>query len=296
MDDNAINWCACEGHDHRDWTVVADFYARHFIPHGWALEYHTLDQEQGRILYMIGTCNHCGGFMRSGAGIAMNISGDRFLADVYQGMRRRAYDGHDCISGTYHSCVKQRARWYQQQDDLTLENHNMQFLRLFHSEDQAVVKDWLGRNHAKETHNGPRRDRKSTLLRQILELARADGAIAAAEAILDDIPPNVAELVRPEEDSYLTNYCFEVVPHLKFGREGIYLDLFLEGLFDDTIDRETTIGRLKTLRRDVEACQLMGALGGVLMHYGHQYVNREIYRYTPERELARQPAQQEGAV
>ena len=32
----------------------------------------------------------------------------------------------------------------------------------------------------------------------------------------------------------------------------------------------------------------MGVLGGALMYHARQYIEREIDRYTPERELARE--------
>lgn len=192
MREKQINWCSCKDHNASDWTVVADFYARHFIPNAWVLECCTIDcHEDGRILYITGKCDHCGGFMRSGTSVPSNIKGDELLAYVYREMEHfRPYDGHNRGRGTYHGCIDQRCRWYQQQDDLTLEARNEQFLRLFRAEEQATVKKWLARNHGAEPYTKPRRDRKSTLLQRILEAARADGAIAEAEAILDYILPN----------------------------------------------------------------------------------------------------------
>lgn len=290
MKEKEINWCSCKDHNASDWTVVADFYARHFIPSAWVFKHRTIVcHEDDRFLYITGKCDRCGGFMRSGTSVPTNIKGDGLLAYVYQMMERyRPYDHYDQETGTYHSCINQRCRWYQQQDDLTLEARNEQFLRLFRAEEQAAVKDWLERNHGVEPYNRPRRDRKSTLLQRILEAARADGAIAEAEAILDYILPNDNEPACPDGDSYLTNYRFDLVPHMSFGSsEGIYLSLCLEGSFDSSDKHKATIGTFKTLRTDLEACRLMGALGGVLMYYGREYVNREIRRYTPKAELER---------
>lgn len=289
MNGEHINWCSCKEHDHKDWRVRAELYTQRFVPMAWVFEYRTIAcHEDDRILYMIGRCDRCGGFMRSGTSIPTNVKGDELLAYVYREMTHyRPYDGHDQESGAYCGCVSQRCRWYQQQDDLTLEARNEQFLRLFRAEDQAAVTDWLTRNHGSEPYNKPCRDRKSTLLQRILEAARADGAIAEAEAILDYILPNDNEPARPDEDSYLTDYRFDLVPHLSFGCEGIYLTLYLDGSFDASDKRRTTIGTVKTLRADLEACRLMGALGGALMYYGHRYVNQEIRRYTPGPELER---------
>jgi len=246
--------------------------------------------EEGRILYITGKCDRCGGFMRSGTSVPMNVKGDELLAYVYREMKCfRPYDGHDQEKGIYCGYISQRCRWYQQQDDLTLEARNEQFLRLFRAEDQAAVKDWLIRNHNEEAYTKPRRDRKSTLLQRILDAARADGAIAEAESILYYILPNDKEPECPDRNSYLTDYRFDLVSRLSFGScEGIYLDLCLEGSFDSSDKKKATIGTFKTLRTDLEACRLMGALGGALMYYGRNYVDKEIHRYTPKAELERE--------
>ena len=291
MEEKQINWCTCDGHDHKDWCVRSELYARCFIPTAWVFEHRTIAcHEDDRILYMTGKCDRCGGFMRSGTSVPMNVKGDELLAYVYREMEHfRPYDGHDQEKGVYCGCVSQRCRWYQQQDDLTLKARNAQFLKLFREEERAAVKDWLARNHHAEPYTRPRRDRKSTLLQRILEAARADGAIAEAEAILDYILPNDTEPESPDRDSYLTDYRFDLVPHLSFGScEGIYLDLCLEGSFDSSDKKKATIGIFKTLRTDLEACQLMGALGGALMYYGCKYVNKELHRYTPKAALERE--------
>ena len=294
MREKQINWCSCKDHNASDWTVVADFYARHFIPITWVFKHRTIVcHEDDRFLYITGKCDRCGGFMRSGTSVPTNVMGDELLKYVYREMESyRPYDGHSQEKGTYCGCINQRCRWYQQQDDLTLEARNEQFLRLFRAEEQAAVKKWLARNHGAEPYTKPRRDRKSTLLQRILEEARADEAIAEAEAILDYILPNDSEPASPDKDSYLTDYRFDLVPRLNFGScEGIYLDLYLEGSFDASDKRAVSIGTFKTLRTDLEACQLMGSLGGALMYYGYKYINREIHRYTPTSQLEREASQ-----
>ena len=194
--------------------------------------------------------------MRSGTSIPTNVKGDKLLAYVYREMTHyRPYDGHDPQIGTYHGSVRERSKWYQQQDDLTLRKRNKQFLRLFKETDWFPVSDWLARDHAKEPYASPHRDRKSTLLQCILEMARANGAIKEAEDILCYILPNDKEPARPDEDGYLTDYRFDLVPRLPFGREGIYLDLYLDGSFDSTDKQKTVIGTFKTLRSGLEACR-----------------------------------------
>lgn len=286
MNQNHVNWCTCCGHDD-DWTLWGNYYARHFIPRSWTLEYQTMsDHERGRTLYMLGSCNHCGGVMRSGAGLAQNIIGDRFLADVYHTMvSYRPYDWYAPENGIYHSTVIQRGLWYQQQDDMALADRNEQFLNLFHAEDRAAVEDWLARNTLAEPYSKPRRDRKSTLFQRIWEDARTNQAVGEVETIIDRILPNDSEPMSPDDNCYLTDYRFDVVPHLVLGSEGVLLTLYLEGSFDSSYEKSTVLGTFKTRRIDQEACRLMGALGGTLVYYAQQYIIRELHRYTPEREL-----------
>ena len=51
MNEKQTNWCACEGHNATDWTLVSDFYAKHFILRAWKFEYRTMDcHDDGRVL------------------------------------------------------------------------------------------------------------------------------------------------------------------------------------------------------------------------------------------------------
>ena len=175
--------------------------------------------------------------------------------------------------------------WYMEQDDLTLGEKNAQFLKLFHEEDQRAVEDWICRNRAEEPYTVPRRDRKSTLLYAVLDRARANGDLREIEPILDYYLPNKNEPLSPDKDSYLTNYAFSAVSTIDFGCEGIYVELFLEGQFDESGNDRCSIGTFKTLRDDAEACRLMGQLCGVLMYHTAKYVNENLHRYTPKREL-----------
>ena len=45
------------------------------------------------------------------------------------------------------------------------------------------------------------------------------------------------------------------------------------------------MGTFKTLREDAEAGRLMGQLCGILMYHATKYVNENIHRYTPKKEL-----------
>lgn len=289
MSENEKNWCTCQKHNSKNWQTVADHYCEHFVPSTWGLEYHSLNcHEDGRVLYMIGACDICGGFMRSGTSIPANVQDDQLLVYIYREMTHfRPYDGYDKKTGYYNSAVPKRAKWYQKQDELSESEVDQQFVNLFHESHQPQVREWLVHNRPRPPYTKPRRDRKSTLFQKMLEMARANEGTAEIYDILDFVHSAGYAPIKGRADTYLTDYRFDIVPQLTFGtNEGVYLTLLLEGTFDSSGDRKTLLGTLKTLHTDIASCRLMGALGGILMYCGHRYIEQEIYRYTPERELA----------
>ena len=72
---------------------------------------------------------------------------------------------------------------------------------------------------------------------------------------------------------------------INYGCEGIFIDCYLMGKFDESGRSKLHVGTLKTLRRDAEAAKIMGELCGVLLHYENKYVNGNLHRYTPEKAL-----------
>ena len=72
------------------------------------------------------------------------------------------------------------------------------------------------------------------------------------------------------------------------GSEGIYIDCYLRGKFDESGRSVLHVGTLKTLRRDLEALQIMGELCGTLTFYVDRYVNQNLHRYTPKDQLERE--------
>ena len=226
-------------------------------PTGWKLEYTSLEQhEPQRFLYMTGWCLRCGGQdLQSGISIPDELSGDALLERIYREMVHYRPFEHRRSDGTYNRSLLGRAAWYMEQDDLTLGEKNAQFLKLFHEEDQRAVEDWICRNRAEEPYTVPRRDRKSTLLYAVLDRARANGDLREIEPIWDYYLPNKNEPLSPDKDSYLTNYAFSAVSTIDFGCEGIYVELFLEGQFDESGNDRCSIGTFKTLRDDAEACR-----------------------------------------
>lgn len=284
---NEHRTCTCPASKSGSFQDATEHYRLNFIPTGWRLEYASLDQHESmRFLYMTGWCLRCGGQdLQSGVFIPGELSGDAFLERIYQEMERYRPFEHRRDDGTYNSRLPGRAEWYMEQDDLTLGEKNAQFLKLFHEEDHRIVEDWLCRNRAEEPYTAPRRDRKSTLLYAVLDRARASGDLREIEPIWDYYLPNKDESLSPGKDSYLTNYGFFAMPIIEPGCEGIFVNLCLEGQFDESGNHRCSIGTFKTLRDDAEAWRLMGQLCGVLMYHTAKYVNENLHRYTPKREL-----------
>ena len=278
--------CACVGARTRDIQTIEAHYKDNFIPTGWNLDYTCLDQpEAARALYLTGLCLRCGGQLPKKFTIPGELTGDALLEQIYHQMEScRPFD-HRFDGGAYRTSLSMRAYWYMEQDDLTLGAKNAQFLKLFHAEDQGVVEDWISRCHAEEPYTAPRRDRKSALLYAVLERARACGDLREIEPILDYYLPTEQEPMASDLDSYLTNYQFSAVANISYGCEGIFVDLVIEGDFDDSGANRCVIGTFKTLRQDSDAGRLMGQLCGVLMYHTTRYVNENLHRYTPKREL-----------
>lgn len=284
---NEHQTCTCAATQRGDYREMSSHYCNNFIPTGWKLAYESLHQKDPkRILYVTGWCLHCGGQdLQSGTSIPEELTGDALLEHIYRQMEHYRPFDRRFDDGAYHSRLPVRARWYMEQDDLKQDEKNAQFLLLFHEKDWSAVEDWLRRSHNEEPYTAPRRDRKSTLLYAVLDRARASGDLREIESILDYYLPSKKEPLSSEEDTYLTNYAFSAIADISFGCEGIFVNLSLAGDFDDSSKNQCSIGTFKTLRDDVEASRLMGQLCGVLMYHATKYVNENIHRYTPTRQL-----------
>ena len=280
--------CSCEKPEDT-FPERTNLYSEYFLPDGWELHYETLKQpDRTRVLYLTGRCLRCQGKMRSGISLQHELTEAALLEHIYTQMRQyRPFSAGSQVTGKYDGNNSQRARWYQQQDDLSLVPFNEQFIDIFRTEDQPAVRGWVESHHGQQEYTRPQRDRKSKLFRTMLERARASGSIAHIEPILDYYLPNHEEPASHYRDTYLTDYQFDISPQVTFGSsEGLYMVVYLQGRFDDSGVEQTRIGVFKTLRNDLEACRLMGELGGILMYFGTNYVDEEIHRYTPQDELA----------
>jgi hypothetical protein len=115
---------------------------------------------------------------------------------------------------------------------------------------------------------------------------------------MDYVLPNESES-NTREDIELSSYEFNFDACVQFGsNEGIYIDCSIYGKYTETeikrwnadkgvMENEfrRSVGTFKTLRTDLEAMLIMGELCGALVYYAHQYVNENLDKYTPIKEL-----------
>lgn len=280
--------CTCADTHWDGCSAVPEHCSNNFIPTGWELKYESFNQAEPRrmVFYLTGRCLHCGWRpAKIGVLIPGDLTGDALFAHIYQLMETyRPFDTR-FSNGAYRSRLPMRTHWYMEQDDLKRGEKNAQFLLLFHEDDQLAVEEWICRTHSEDPYTAPRRDRKSTLFHAVLDRARASGDLREIEPILDYYLPTKKKCLPSEDDTYLTDYSFSAVAGISFGCEGIFVDLSIVGNFDDSGKDRCSIGSFKTLCSDAEASRLMGQLCGVLMYHTTQYVNENIHRYTPTKEL-----------
>ncbi len=117
------------------------------------------------------------------------------------------------------------------------------------------------------------------LFDKIMELARGSGDLERFREIEDY---TLAEKYPDEKISdYLFNLC--AVPNFG-GSEGIYIDCFIQGSFGGE-KKTMSLGTMKTLRTDLDACKVMGEVCGILLYHENQYVNENLHRFMPKREI-----------
>lgn len=75
---------------------------------------------------------------------------------------------------------------------------------------------------------------------------------------------------------------------LTLGSEGIYLDCYLKGKFDNSGNDFCRMGTFKTLNDDLKGMKVMAELGGILNYYLSQFVNQNIKSFMPDEELKQQ--------
>lgn len=143
-----------------------------------------------------------------------------------------------------------------------------------------------------------KRDTTLDLFEAIMYLVKDNGHYEKAAAIMDYCLPNKKERGY-DEAIELSNYRFDFRAVANFGgSEGIYIDCYIEGEYTETprtrydhnkgeIVPETHyhIATFKTLKEDLIAMQIMGELCGSMTFYASRYINQNIDRYTPSKEL-----------
>lgn len=283
--------CICNDHMADSDPRRINFYHDHFIPKGWALRYQTLSPSPNwrTPLTLTGYCGTCHGPLEEDIPLTEGLTGDSLFQEIYNAMqnahpydKKREREGHSPI---YYGRCDFRSSWYCYRDGLTVFARNKQFLDLFHDYDRLQARRWLVANRPTQAHEDVLRDTSGELFCAVVQLAKENGDFSSAEAILDYILPS-KEKSGVGEGIELSSYEFDFVPMINFGgSEGIYVDCYLKGRFDESNRSSLRVGTLKTLENSLQASKIMGELCGALMYHASRYVNQNLHRYTPEREL-----------
>lgn len=278
--------CTCCGHIPATDGKRINFYRENFIPEGCRLYY--TEMTGRKYLYMTGRCKRCFGLLEEPIPLEDGLSGDAELQSIYDAVQgAHPYDEKNERIG-YYGPLEERTAYYSWRDRQPLFRRNQKFLDLFHDYDRAQVRQWLERKFLPQTHEEVYRDTGGNLFSTAVRLARENGDFANVDPILDYILPRADES-HIQERVHLTDYGFDFIALVNFGgSEGVYLDCYLWGKFDESGRRSLHIGTLKTLSRSLEAVKAMGELGGALMYHAHRYVDQQIHRYTPDDELMRE--------
>ena len=275
-------YCNCCHHLAGRPNSPANFYNDHFIPTRWELCYFKLSECSG--VSLIGRCKDCGGELEEVIPLQKGLTGDDLLKAIYDTVQTaHPYDSFSKQVRYYGPC-EERSKFYASRDEQRQSRRSRQFLELFHDWDREQARIWLEKNFPPQKHTEVFRDTGGSLFSSVIRQAKATGDFDRAEAILDYYLPCEHEEGR-KEGVKLTAYEFDFMPILNYGCEGIYIDCYLKGKFDESGRYSLHVGTLKTLKQDLEAAKIMGELCGVLIHHASSYVNQNLRRYTPAQEL-----------
>ena len=118
------------------------------------------------------------------------------------------------------------------------------------------------------------------LFEKVIALAKENGDLERFHGIEDYTLP--ADRSGQKIEDYRFDLC--TVPSFG-GSEGIYLDCFIRGDFGARDKQTLPLGTMKTLATDLDACKIVGEICGVLLYYESQFVNENLYRFTPKDEI-----------
>ena len=275
-------YCKCCYHLAGRPDTAANFYNSHFIPERWELFYSKLSECWG--VSLVGKCKACGGDLEETIPIPKGLTVDDLLKAIYDTVQTaHPYDKFWEGAGYCGSC-EERSRFYTSRDSCSQFRRSQQFLDLFNDWDRERARLWLEQNFPPEKHTEVFRDTGGSLLSSVIRMVMANGDFDRAGAILDYYLPCEHESGTGDKVP-LTAYEFDFVPILNYGSEGIYINCYLRGKFDESGRFSLHVGTLKTLKRDLESEKAMGELCGVLHYYESQYVNQNLHRYTPQKAL-----------
>ena len=262
--------------------AAANFYREHFIPERWELCYCKLSECSA--IALTGRCGLCDDKLEELIPIPEGLTGDALFQAIYDTVQTaHLYDKFLKQVGYYGRC-EERSRFYASRDERHQFQRSRQFFRLFHDWDREQARLWLEKNFPPGKTTEVFRDTGGSLFSSVIRMAKASGDFDRAETILDYYLPCEHESgIR--EGVELTAYEFDFVPILNYGSEGIYIDCYLKGRFDGSGRCSLHVGTLKTLKRDLESAKIMGELCGTLMYHASEYVNQNLHRYTPQKEL-----------
>jgi len=279
-------YCDCCYHMAGSPSAAANFFRSHFIPEKWELNYFKLSECMG--VTLAGHCRDCHGELEEMIPLPEGLSGDDLLKAIYDTVQTaHPYDEISKHIG-YHGDCEERSLFYTARDKHPQAWRSKEFLKLFNDYDREQTRIWLEKNFPPQKHTEVLRDTGGSLFSAVVRMAKESGHFDRAGAILDYMLPCEHETGRQEKVK-LTAYefNFEAIVHYG-GSEGIYIDCYLSGKFDESGRSVLHVGTLKTLRRDLEALQIMGELCGTLTYYASQYVNQNLHRYTPINQLERE--------
>ena len=279
-------YCSCCYHMAGNPNGAANFFRSHFVPEKWELGYFKLSECMG--VTLAGRCMDCRGALEETIPIPKGLAGDDLLKAIYDTVQTaHPYDKISGHIGYYGDC-EERSLFYTSRDNRSQRQRSKEFLEMFNDYDREQARVWLEKNFPPQKHTEVFRDTGGSLFSAAVRLAKENGDFRKAEAILDYVLPCERETGRHEKVK-LTAYEFSFDASVNYGgSEGIYIDCYLRGKFDESGRSVLHVGTLKTLRRDLEALQIMGELCGTLTFYVDRYVNQNLHRYTPKDQLERE--------
>jgi len=270
-------------------AASGSFYNQNFVPQEWELNAFG-PLTEGVSLLLKGYCKDCYRDLAVQFPIPKQDSEDAVFQHIYDTIRTaHPYDKTletkpDGKINYYGSC-KERSEYYRARDTMPVSYRNREFLDLFPEYHRERARLWLERKFPPQAHTEVYRDTGGSLFCSVVRMAKEHGDFEKVTPILDYVLPNEHE-GRCGKPVKLTAYGFDFIAIVNFGgSEGIYLDCYLRGKFDESGRYQLNVGTIKTLRRDLEAMKLMGELGGILTYYADRYVNQHLHRYTPLAQL-----------